>query len=166
VTKEFIKTPGHELNTFFWFFEARENPDTAPLAIYLAGGPGSSSTFELSYDNGPCHINHDSNSTRLNPHSLNQKVNMLYIDQPSTVGFSYSKLMNGTLDMVNAIASPADFSNGGPQPNDTTFVGTFPVQSPGLIPNNTVNGARAIWHFMQNWADTYVFVDLATISFD
>lgn len=42
-------------------------------------------------DGGPCTVLKDGNSTQFNPFSMNDKVNMLYIDQPVGTGFSYDK---------------------------------------------------------------------------
>lgn len=63
----------YPINTFFWFFEARKNPDTAPLSIWMNGGPGSSSMLGLLVENGPCYVNSDSNSTRLSEWSWNNE---------------------------------------------------------------------------------------------
>lgn len=41
---------GTNMNMWFWFFEARNNPATAPLATWFNGGPGCSSmvsTFHM-----------------------------------------------------------------------------------------------------------------------
>jgi len=74
---------------WFWFFAARNDPDDAPLTIWLNGGPGSSSMIGLFEEHGPCLINNDTSTIRLNPQSWNQASNILYVDQPIGVGFSY-----------------------------------------------------------------------------
>lgn len=63
----------YEINTFFWFFEAKEDPENAPLSIWMNGGPGSSSMPGLFNEHGPCYINNDSNSTRPSEWSWNNK---------------------------------------------------------------------------------------------
>lgn len=142
----------YTINTFFWFFEARNDPENAPLSIWLNGGPGSSSMIGLFQENGPCHVNGDSNSTYLNEWSWNEHVNMLYIDQPVQVGNSYDELFNGTYDQTTGEVTLMDFSDGDvPEQNWTTLVGTFPSQELWAAPNNTENAARSMWHFAQVW---------------
>lgn len=74
---------------WFWFFEARSNPTTAPLATWFNGGPGCSSMIGLFQENGPCHFVNGASTPSLNPYSFNSYANMLYIDQPIGTGFSY-----------------------------------------------------------------------------
>ncbi|KAN0094565.1 Alpha/Beta hydrolase fold [Tylopilus felleus] len=93
---------GKDMSMWFWFFEARNSPETAPFTVWLNGGPGCSSMIGLFQENGPCLVNAD-NSTSLNPYSWNNLSNMIYIDQPIGVGFSY-----GT-DTVDSSESAATF---------------------------------------------------------
>lgn len=142
-------TQNYTINTFFWFFESRKDPANAPLSIWMNGGPGSSSMIGLLQENGPCIINDDSNSTRLNPWSWNNEVNMLYIDQPNQVGFSYDIPTNGTTDESEVTLQ--DFSDVVPEQNNTFYVGTFASQNPNSTANGTTNSARSLWHFAQTW---------------
>jgi len=76
-------------NYFFWFFEARNSPETAPLTVWLTGGPGCSSQLALFTENGPCSVKEAGNGTVNNPYSWNENSNIMWVDQPTGVGFSY-----------------------------------------------------------------------------
>jgi hypothetical protein len=148
-----IANQNYESHIYFWFFEARKDAKHAPLSIWLQGGPGVPSSSAAVSENGPCVVLPDSKTTALNPWSWNDKVNMLYIDQPVQVGYSYDKLTNGTLDIVDSpfAYKPADFSAGVPETNLTFLTGTFASQSFANAPNTTMGAAPFIWHFMQTW---------------
>ncbi|KAJ9194454.1 hypothetical protein DTO164E3_7339 [Paecilomyces variotii] len=80
---------GTGMDMWFWFFEARNNASNAPLAAWFNGGPGCSSMIGLFQENGPCHFVNGEETPSLNNNSFNNFANMLYIDQPIGVGFSY-----------------------------------------------------------------------------
>ncbi|KAI9998970.1 hypothetical protein PInf_003634 [Phytophthora infestans] len=85
----YIKLPNKvDDHYFFWYFEARRNPDTAPLVLWLTGGPGGSSVLALLTENGPCRVRPDL-STETNPYSWTNEANVVWLDQPTNVGFSY-----------------------------------------------------------------------------
>lgn len=80
---------GVNKNYFYWFFESRDTPSTDPLIIWLTGGPGCSSQLALLSENGPCTPTPDGLDTVRNDFSWNNNANIMWIDQPSGVGFSY-----------------------------------------------------------------------------
>jgi hypothetical protein len=142
----------YNASMFFWYFESRENPESAPLSLYLGGGPGTTSLMGATAENGPCYINPDSNSTTLNPWSWNNKVNMLYLDQPVQVGFSYDQLVPSVLDLLTGAVTPA---NGSQMSSAISVTGILPSQNPSSAANTTANAARIIWQFTQIWLQDF-----------
>ncbi|KAL5709893.1 Protein cbp3 [Ranunculus cassubicifolius] len=73
---------------FYFFFESQSSKED-PVVIWLTGGPGCSSELALFYENGPFTIA-DNLSLVQNDYGWNKASNLLYVDQPTGTGFSYS----------------------------------------------------------------------------
>eukprot|EP01120_Amphizonella_sp_Union-15-10_P000177 TRINITY_DN10214_c0_g1_i1.p1 TRINITY_DN10214_c0_g1~~TRINITY_DN10214_c0_g1_i1.p1 ORF type:complete len:464 (-),score=75.41 TRINITY_DN10214_c0_g1_i1:73-1464(-) len=80
---------------FYWFVESQSSPATDPLVIWLTGGPGCSSLLGLFIENGPFSPDQNGKTLSLNPYSWNKVANVIYLESPAGVGFSYS---NNTQD--------------------------------------------------------------------
>jgi len=76
-------------NLFYWLIESQNDPDTDPLVIWYQGGPGCSGLFGLFAESGP-YMPDGNGGIQYNPISWTQVANVLYLEQPAGVGFSYS----------------------------------------------------------------------------
>lgn len=109
-----------DAHIFYYFFESRGNPkvsrpirrpfcciltqpaslaltQTDDLVIWLNGGPGCSSFTGLLFENGPCTIADQGKNTTYNPYSWTESANVIFIDSPVNVGYSYgSKSVNSS----------------------------------------------------------------------
>lgn len=79
---------GHKVH--YWLVESENNPSTDPLLLWLNGGPGSSSLMGLFEENGPFRVSKDSQTLSRNPYSWNKFANVLYLESPIGVGYSYA----------------------------------------------------------------------------
>ncbi|KAJ9540416.1 hypothetical protein OSB04_026922 [Centaurea solstitialis] len=73
---------------FYFFFESRK-AKADPVVIWLTGGPGCSSELALFYENGPFKITNNL-SLVWNDYGWDKVSNIIFVDQPTGTGFSYS----------------------------------------------------------------------------
>ncbi|XP_028058926.1 serine carboxypeptidase II-2-like isoform X2 [Camellia sinensis] len=76
---------------FYYFAEAVHNPSSKPLVLWLNGGPGCSS-FGVGAmgEIGPFGVNSDCKTLYPRKHAWNKVANILFLESPAGVGFSYS----------------------------------------------------------------------------
>ncbi|KAK9282894.1 hypothetical protein L1049_011119 [Liquidambar formosana] len=78
---------------FYWLIEApvSRGPTSKPLLLWLNGGPGCSSiAYGASEEVGPFRVQSDGKTLSLSPYAWNKEANLLFLDSPAGVGFSYS----------------------------------------------------------------------------
>ncbi|KAI5861400.1 alpha/beta-hydrolase [Durotheca rogersii] len=154
-----VSIPGEfPTNTFFWFVGARDAEASSSLTIWLNGGPGSSSMFGFFTENGPCEVVDDENggfTTVAREWGWDRASNMLFIDQPNQVGFSYDVPTNGSLDLLTntVYIPPAERPNSLPP---TAYLdGTFSSMNISNTANTTETAAVATWHMLQGFLSAF-----------
>jgi carboxypeptidase C (cathepsin A) len=73
----------------YLFFEAQNNSPDAPVLIWFNGGPGCSSMLGFMQENGPFRIESGGTKFHESEFAWNKETNLLYIEQPAGVGYSY-----------------------------------------------------------------------------
>lgn len=83
------QAPGRAL--FYWFFEAQSEPSKKPLLLWLNGGPGCSSIgYGAVSELGPLRVTKNGAGLTFNNYSWNKEANLLFLESPAGVGFSYT----------------------------------------------------------------------------
>ncbi|KAL9841675.1 putative sinapoylglucose--sinapoylglucose O-sinapoyltransferase [Arabidopsis thaliana] len=88
-----------ELQSFYYFIKSEKNPKEDPLLLWISGGPGCSSISALLFENGPVALKLEVYNETLpylvsTTYSWTKMTNVLFLDQPIGVGFSYKRTPN------------------------------------------------------------------------
>ncbi|CAI0416320.1 unnamed protein product [Linum tenue] len=108
----FLQYAGHitvdqsqERALFYWFFEAAHKSEDKPLLVWLNGGPGCSSVgYGAAQEIGPFLVK-KGHQIELNHYAWNKgnsSANLLFLEAPAGVGFSYSNNTYAPGDSVTA----------------------------------------------------------------
>lgn len=74
----------------YWFVESQRSPATDPVVLWMNGGPGCSSLDGFLSELGPLHVSLDGKTLYNNTFSWNREANVIFLEAPAGVGFSYS----------------------------------------------------------------------------
>jgi carboxypeptidase C (cathepsin A) len=90
-----VSAPGEAAGTrqmFYWFVESQSRPREDPLLLWTNGGPGCSGSIGFLSENGPFFAAEGGGRLEVNEFSWNKVANMVFIEQPVGVGFSFSEV--------------------------------------------------------------------------
>ncbi|XP_028091622.1 serine carboxypeptidase II-3-like [Camellia sinensis] len=87
----YVRVDPNAGRALFYYFAESQNSSSKPLVLWLNGGPGCSSfgngaMMEL----GPFRVNSDGLTLSENKYAWNNAANILFLESPAGVGFSYS----------------------------------------------------------------------------
>ena len=96
----FIPLAGTTKTIHYVFLESQGDSAKDPLVIWFNGGPGCSSMLGFAQEHGPYNLKDGDKTFTKSDYSWNREANMLYIEQPAGVGYSYCDKVNAPQDCV------------------------------------------------------------------
>ncbi|QDS68547.1 hypothetical protein FKW77_010914 [Venturia effusa] len=146
---------GPDQHIFWWFFEAKQDPLDKPLTIWLNGGPGASSMNGVFRGIGPCFLEKRAGAKEPtpydNPLSWTTETNILFVDQPSLTGFSYSHPQAGC---INEDGDVGPIRTNSTCPSGSTL-GTFSRDASDLYEKSTPQAAESFYKVLQGFMSAF-----------
>lgn len=100
-------------------------------------------------------VDQDRLGTQPNEWGWDRSTNILYVDQPNQVGFSYDTPNNGSLNLFTSIITEPSSDVPSGQPSYTFLNGTFSSNNGNLTANTTEIAAHAVWHMLQGFLGAF-----------
>ncbi len=85
----YLKLGDSEKHIHYWFVESESNPATDPVVFWTNGGPGCSGLLGFLTEQGPFRPN-ENMDLKINEWRWNKIANVVFLEQPIFVGYSYS----------------------------------------------------------------------------
>ena len=85
----YLDLPNSTKHLHYWYVESEINPETTPIVFWTNGGPGCSGLIGFMTEQGPWRPDSNGN-LKPNTWAWNRIANMVFLEQPTGVGFSYS----------------------------------------------------------------------------
>ncbi|CAO2200866.1 unnamed protein product [Urochloa humidicola] len=96
----------HGRALFYWFFEATAKPEKKPLVLWLNGGPGCSSIgYGEAEELGPFLVQKGKPELKWNNYSWNTEANLMFLESPVGVGFSYTNTSFDLMELGDKITA-------------------------------------------------------------
>jgi carboxypeptidase C (cathepsin A) len=95
----YLNTADSNRKLHYVFLLSQSDPKKDPVVLWLNGGPGCSSLLGLFMEHGPVVLDDYDPNWKVNDYSWNKNANMIYLESPAGVGFSYTK--NGDIDLAS-----------------------------------------------------------------
>ncbi|XP_073008342.1 serine carboxypeptidase-like 26 [Typha latifolia] len=96
---------------FYWFFEAQILPSEKPLLLWLNGGPGCSSIgYGAAAELGPLRVKRYGTGLEFNAHAWNKEANLLFVESPVGVGFSYTNTSSDLIKLDDGFVAEDAYS--------------------------------------------------------
>jgi carboxypeptidase C (cathepsin A) len=146
-----IANASHNRSIFYWFVQSINDPVNDPVVLWSNGGPGCSGLIGFWTEQGPFRPQSDL-TLAFTDYPWNKVANMLFIEAPAGVGFSYSDVPSDyvtgdnqtAFDNYNAILS---FLDKFPEYNNNSFYITsesygghyMPTLAQTIVDQNKVN---------------------------
>jgi carboxypeptidase C (cathepsin A) len=141
-------------NIFYWFVESMNKPATDPVVFWTNGGPGCSGLIGFMTEQGPFHPNSDGATLTLQPYPWNKIANMVFIEAPAGVGFSYSDVAS-------------DYHTGDAKTAQDNYMAilAFMAKYPQLANNSYYITSESYGgHYMPTWAQAIVQGNAAGVN--